>query len=354
MDCLSRGERIVRDHEQVVRQSLPHHTQLIEMGRSYIISRAVYAAAKMGLADQLGTGPKSAEELAGVMRVHAPSLHRLMRYLASLGVLTEQPEQRFALTDLGQALKTGAPGSARMAVIFSGNSASQAGWDNLIYSVETGKPGFEKAHHLAFFDYLAQHPEESSLFGEMMVGLHSQEPPAVAAAYDFSIFRTIVDVGGATGNMLAAVLARHAGPRGILFDKQHVVKDAPALLDAKGVRERVTIEPGDFFAGVPPGADAYLLSHVIHDWSEDQCLTILGHIRKAMNPAGRLLIIEMVLPPGDTPHPGKMLDLVMLVQLGGQERTETEYASLLSRAGFRLTRVVSTSSAASVVEAVVA
>ena len=277
-----------------------------------------------------------------------------MRALASLGILTERPEQRFALTELGEALKTGAPGSARSSVIFSGSPSSQSGWDNVVYSIETGKPGFEKAQGVAFFDYLAHHPEDASLFSEMMVGMNNQEHAAVAAAYDFSVFKTIVDVGGASGNMLAAVLSRHAGPRGILFDRQHVVKDAPALLDTKGVSDRVTIQPGNFFESVPDGADAYILSHIIHDWDEDQCLTILGHVRKAMKPAGRLLIVEMVLPSGDTPHPGKILDLTMLVQTGGQERTESEYASLLGMAGFRLTRVVPTSSAANIVEAVVA
>ena len=188
----------------------------------------------------------------------------------------------------------------------------------------------------------------------MMVGIHSQEPDAVAAAYDFSIFSTIVDVGGATGNMLAAVLSHHARPRGILFDRPHVVTDAPALLNAKGVSDRVIIEPGDFFKSVPTGADAYILSHIIHDWDEDQCLNILGNVRRAMNAAGRLLLVEMVLPLGDTPHPGKILDMTMLVSMGGQERTEVEYASLLSKAGFRVTNVVPTSSAASIVEAVTA
>ena len=334
-------------------EALPPHIQLIQMGRAHIVSRAVYAAAKLGLADQLASGPKSAIELAGPMDVHAPSLHRLMRTLASLGILTERPEQRFALTGLGEALKTGALGSARSSVIFSG-SPSLSGWDNVVYSVQTGKTGFEKAQGLAFFDYLAHHPEDASLFSEMMVGLNDQEPPAVAAAYDFAIFETIVDVGGATGNMLAAVLSRHAGPRGILFDRPHVVKDAPALLDAKGVSDRVTIQPGNFFESVPDGADAYILSHILHDWDEDQCLTILGHVRKAMKPAGRLLIVEMVLPSGDAPHPGKILDLTMLVQTGGQERTESEYASLLGKGGFRLTQVVPTNSAANIVEAVVA
>jgi hypothetical protein len=287
------------------------------------------------------------------MRVHAHSLYRLMRVLASLSVLTERPLQRFALTSLGEALKTGAPGSAKSTLIFIGNPELQRGLDHLIYSLETGKPGFDKAHGMGFFEYLAQNPALASLFSETMVGLHNEEPSAIAAAYDFSIFKTIVDVGGATGNLLAAVLARHTGPRGILFDRPHVVMEAPTLLGARGLSERVTIEPGDFFESVPAGGDAYILSHIIHDWSEDQCLTILGHVRKAMNPAARLLIIEMVLPPGDTPHPGKMFDFMMLVQMGGQERTEAEYELLLGKAGFRLLRVVPSNSAASIVEAAI-
>jgi hypothetical protein len=334
--------------------NVPPHAQLIQMGWAHVVARTVYAAAKLGLADKLAPGPKSAAELAGAIQVHARSLHRLMRLLASLGLLTEQPEQRFALTDLGQALRTGAPGSARSTLMLAGSPWWQSGWDNMIYSVQTGKTGFEKAHGVSVFDYLAQHPDDASLFSETMVGFHSQEPPAVAAAYDFSTFNTIVDVGGATGNMLATLLASHSGPRGILFDRPHVVKDASALLDAKGVSNRVTIEPGNFFESVPAGADAYILSHILHDWNEDQCLTILDHVHKAMNSAGRLLIVEMVIPPGDAPHPGKMLDMAMLVQMGGQERTADEYELLLSKGGFRLTKVVPTNSAASILEAVIA
>ena len=205
---------------------------------------------------------------------------------------------------------------------------------------------------MPLFEYLRQHPAEASHFSEAMVGFHGDEPPAVAQAYDFSRFKNVVDVGGATGNLLAAIMSSHAGPRGVLFDRAHVVIDAPALLKARGVEDRVTIEAGDFFERVPTGGDAYLLSHVIHDWKEDRCLTILGHCRKAIKPDGRLLIVEMVLPAGDTPHPGKVLDMVMLVFPGGQERTEAEYASLLGKAGFRLSRVVPTASAVSVVEAV--
>ena len=151
--------------------------------------------------------------------------------------------------------------------------------------------------------------------------------------------------------MLAAILSRHQALEGVLFDRPHVVSDAAALLEQRGVAPRVTIEAGDFFERVPEGGDAYILSHIIHDWSEEQCLTILGHCRRAMKPGSRLLIVETVLPEGDTPHQGKVQDMVMLVIPGGQERTESEYASLLAKGGFRLSRVVPTNSVVSIVEA---
>lgn len=333
-------------------QQLPPHAQLIQMGAASWVSAVVYAAAKLGLADHLAGGPRSAEELAGPTGTHAPTLHRLMRTLAGLGILTEQDGQRFALTTLGNALETGAPGSARSTLLAFCGPAIWHSWEEIIHSLQTGQTGFEKAWGMPLFDYLAQHPEEASHFSEAMVGFHGSEPPTVAKAYDFSAFGTIVDVGGATGNMLAAILSAHDGPRGVLFDRPHVVKDAPALLEARGVADRVTIEPGNFFEQVPGGGDAYVLSHIIHDWNEQQCLTILGHCRNAMKPDGRLLIVETVLPTGDTPHQGKMQDMVMLVIPGGQERTEAEYESLLQQAGFRLTRVVPTESVVSIVEAV--
>lgn len=332
-------------------QVLPPHVQLIQLGAASWISAVVYAAAKLGIADHLTAAPKSAAELAGPTGTHAPSLHRLMRTLAGLGILTEQDAQRFALTPLGEALKTGAPGSARATLIAFCGPAFWHSWEEIVYSLETGKTGFEKAWGMPIFDYLAQHPEEASFFSEAMVGFHGAEPPAVAKAYDFSRATKLVDVGGATGNMLAAILGRHPALRAVLFDRAHVVRDAPALLKARGVEERVTIEPGDFFETVPAGGDVYLLSHIIHDWNEDQCLIILGNCRKAIKADGRLLIIETVLPTGDTPHQGKVQDMVMLVLPGGQERTEAEYATLLRKAGFRLNRVVPTESVVSVVEA---
>ena len=338
--------------DHIPAQAIPPHARLIQMVTGTWVSGALIAAAKLNLADQLASGPKTAVELAGPMHVHPLSLHRLMRTLASLGLLASQPDGPYELTALGEALKTGAPGAAKATVLAFGSDWFQRTWSELTYSVETGQTGFEKAHGMRLFEYLAKHPDDAALFSETMVGIHGQEPPAVAAAYDFSPFDLIVDVGGATGNLLSAILAQHAGPRGVLFDLPHAVAEAPALLKQKGVDDRVTITTGDFFKSVPEGADAYLLSHILHDWAEERCHAILDNVRKAMKPESRLLIIEMVLAEGDAPHPGKMIDLLMLVTTGGQERSESEYRQLLGSAGFRLTRVVPTRSAVSIVEAV--
>lgn len=334
--------------------ALPPHVQLVQMATAYWASRLLYVAAKLNLADHLADGPKSAASLAAPTGTHAPSLHRVMRTLASLGLLIEDGQHRFALTPLGEALKSGAPGSARATVLTLAGDWIWHGFEQFLYSVETGKSGLEKSLGEPIFTWLAKHPEDASLFSETMIGVHGMEPAAVAAAYDFSALQTIVDVGGASGYLLSTILESYPRPRGILFDLPHVVRDAPALLHVRGLEERVTIESGSFFETVPHGGDAYVLSHVIHDWTEGQCLTILGNCHRVMKPDGRLLIIEMVLPAGNDPHPGKMLDMMMLVGPGGQERTEPEYRELLGKAGFRLTRVVPTQSAVSVVEAVTA
>jgi hypothetical protein len=321
------------------------------MGTAFWGSQMLYFAARLQIVDRLAAGPKASSELAAELGLNAAALHRFLRTLAGMGLLTEVESKTFALTPLGAALKKDAPGSAYASILTLAGPIGQRSWELLPYSLETGRPGLEKAFGQPLFEYLAQHPRDASLFSETMVGFHGAEPPAVAAAYDFSGFRSIVDVGGATGNMLAHILQRHRGPRGVLFDLPHVVADAPAFLAARDVAERVSIESGSFFERVPAGHDAYILSHIIHDWDPEQCRTILGHCRGAIDAKGRLLIVEMVLPEGDTPHPGKMLDMMMLVGPGGQERTPSEYAELLSDSGFKMTNVVPTASAVSIVEA---
>jgi hypothetical protein len=323
--------------------------QLIQMATAHWVSRLLYVAAEMNLAERLAEGPRTAEELAQSTATDARSLYRLMRTLASLGLFTESPSHRFSLTHLGEALRTA---TVRATVLIAAGDLITKSLEQLPYSVQTGRSGFEKAFGMPFFEYLANHPADGSRFSETMVGFHGSEPAAVAAAYDFSQFETIVDVGGATGNLLATILGRYPEPRGILFDLPHVVRDAPALIEARGLVDRITIEAGNFFESVPTAAGAYLFCHIIHDWSEGQCLTILGNCRRKMKPNSWLLIIEAVLPPGDAPHPGKILDMIMLALFtGAQERTEPEYRELLDKAGFRLARVVPTESAVSIVEA---
>ena len=222
----------------------PPHVQLIQMAMAHWVSRIAYVAAKLGLADHLASGPKTADDLAGPTGTHAPSLYRLMRALTNLNILTEDASHRFALTPLGEALKTGAPGSARPSILTLASDWMSRGWEQLLYSVQTGGCGFEQSLGMPLFDWLARHPEDASLFSETMMGFHGAEPAAVAAAYDFSGLSTLIDVGGATGPLLATILAGNPASRGILYDLPHVVRDAPALIQARGLADRVTIEAG--------------------------------------------------------------------------------------------------------------
>jgi hypothetical protein len=330
----------------------PPALQLIQIALSSTVAHVIRAAVELGVIDQLADGPQTAEQISAKIGTHTPSLYRLMRTLSSLEVLTQDADHRFALTALGAALKTGAPGGGRSMILTLVSEWWDRGLAEFVHSVKTGKSGFEKALGVPVFEWIGQAPERASMFSETMLGFHGMEPPIVAATYDFSGFKTIVDVGGASGHLLTTILAAHAAPLGILFDLPHVVRDAPALIQSRGLGDRVKIESGSFFEAVPAGGDAYILSHVIHDWSESQCLAILGNCHRAMKPESRLLLVEMVLPEGDAPHPGKTLDMVMLVGPGGQERTAKEYQALLAKAGFRVTRVIPTPSPVSVVEAV--
>jgi hypothetical protein len=332
----------------------PPHAQLVQMAMAHWVSHITYVAARLNVADHLALSPLTADELAGLTSTHPPSLYRLLRTLASLGIVQEDGAHRFSLTPLGEALKTGAPGSARSTILTMASDWWMRGFGELLYSVQTGKPGFEKHLGMPIFEWLALNPEQASLFSETMVGFHGAEPAAVAAAYDFTSSKTIVDVGGATGHLLTTILASNPGSVGTLFDLPHVVRDAPPLIAARCLSDRVTIEAGSFFDRIPDGGDIYLLSHIIHDWSEEECLTILRNCRQVMAASSRLLIIEMVLPPGNTPHPGKMLDLMMLVGPGGRERTAEEYGTLLGQADLVLSRIVPTGSPVSIIEALVA
>jgi hypothetical protein len=328
-------------------------SRLMEMTIAHWGGELLLQAAEMSLADKFtGSEPRAAADLASEYGMRHRELYRFLRALTGLGLLASAGGDSFRLTELGAALKTGAPGAARSAVIALIGDMVKPAWKEFDHGLFTGDTGFEKAHGMSLFEYLQKNPGMATFFSETMVGFHGREPPAVAEAYDFSGIGSLVDVGGATGNMLGHVLSRHPNVKGLLYDLPHVVADAPALLASHGVADRVDIQSGSFFESVPAGHDAYLLSHIIHDWDDGENATILKNVREAMKPDGKLLIVEMVLPESDEPHMGKMLDMMMLLVPGGEERTPSEYEALLAPNGFRVTRVVPTDSPVSVVEAV--
>ncbi|HEX9198922.1 MAG TPA: methyltransferase [Acidobacteriaceae bacterium] len=281
-----------------------------------------------------------------------PSLYRLLRTLACNGIFSEDESHRFSLTPLAEPLRSNIPGSVRTSILSITGDIFITPWSKLLYSVQTGQSCFDKYFGVPFFDHLTSNPEEAAMFSELLIGINSQDAPAITAAYDFSSYSHIADIGGATGHILTTILASHPGPRGTLFDLAYNESAALELIRSRGMAHRVTFTAGSFFESLPAGCDLYVLSHVIHDWSEQQCLTILANCHRAMPPASRLLIIESVLPDGNAFHPGKMLDMTMLALTPGQERTEPEYRALLEKARFKLNRVIPTNAAVSIVEAI--
>jgi O-methyltransferase domain/Dimerisation domain len=332
--------------------SLPPQVQVAQMIGGHVVTRAMYAFAELGIADLLKDAPRSADDIAPRAGAQPAPLYRLMRTMAGLGFLVEDAEHRFALTPLGETLLSDAPGHARSMVRLI---AGPVGWRVLgefLHSVKTGEAGSERALGQPIFDYMVANPQDATLFNEMMIAFHGAEPPAVAAAYDFSTINTLVDVGGGTGNLLTTILQANPGVRGVLHDLPHVAAQARDLIASRGLSDRCTVSEGDFFNALPEGGDAYMLSHIIHDWDEASCIKILTNCRRAMKATSRLLLVEMVIPPGNDFHPGKLSDMIMLAFTpGGCERTAAEYATLFGKAGFSLTRVVPTASPVSVVEA---
>ena len=334
----------------------PPFVTLFEMVTGYYLSRAIYVAAKLGIADLLQHGARPYDELARLTGTHAPSLYRLLRLLASAGVFAEQEKGRFALTPIGAYLQTEVPGSLHAIALQFAGPWHQQGWSDLLHSVQTGGIAFDHLFGMGLFPYLAQHPDEAAIFDAAMTAFSTQTATAVVAAYDFSPFRTIVDVGGGHGTLLRAILQATPAARGILFDLPHVVEGAKKQIEAAGLTERCAVVGGDFFVAAPSGGDAYILSVVIHDWNDEQSVTILKNCHRAMSPQGTLLLAEMVLPGRQDQSSMSQIiagnDVNMLVHTGGRSRTEAEFRALFAAAGFELTRIIPTQGLASVVEGV--
>ncbi|MCL6753161.1 methyltransferase [Nostoc sp. CCCryo 231-06] len=325
--------------------------KLLQMITGVWVTQSIYVAAKLGVADLLKDGAKSIEELAKLTDVDATSLYRVLRALCSNGIFAEAENQQFQLTPLAEYLQTDVPGSMRAFAIFIGEPWHLQVWEELLHSVKTREIAFENAHGMGILPYLKQHPEIAQILNKAMTSLTLSSIPAVLTNYEFSPNSKIVDVGGGQGILIAEILKANPTIQGILFDQPSVVEGARHLIQAQGVAERCEIAAGNFFESVPSSGDTYILKGVIHDWDNEQALTILKNCHQGMAENGKLLLLEKVIPAANEPSISKWLDLEMLL-MGGRERTETQYRELLADAGFIITNVIYTHSPTDIIEAV--
>ena len=327
-----------------------------ELGRlvsGFHVTQTIHAAVELGVPDLLADGERTSDDLAQASGADPSTLYRLLRALASLGILHEAEGRRFSLTPLGQPLRGDVPGSMRGWVMLTGREYVWRSWGNLTNAVRNGENSFRALYGADVFEWRAEHPEESAIFDEAMMSLTAPSTAAVLAVYDFGRFGTIVDVGGGNGTLLASVLAAHPTLRGILFDQAHVVSGAGSVLRAAGVADRCDVVAGSFFANVPAGGDAYVLKSIIHDWEDEESVAILRACRASMGPGAVVLLIERDLGgPNENPA-AKLSDLNMLVMPGGRERSQQEYAVLFEQAGLRYTNMAVATTGHAVIEAVV-
>jgi predicted O-methyltransferase YrrM len=328
----------------------PPQAVLAQMINGYWATGCLCAAATLGVADAIGEAPRTADAIAADLGLHAPSLARLLRACAALGVFHEHDGGAFGHTPLSRVLRSDAPGSIRGLGEMTALLHLRA-WPEIAHSVRTGETAFAKVFGAEIFDYLAGAPEAAAVFDRAFAGYTAGGAAAVAAVYDFSRFRTLVDVGGGNGALCAAILARTPGLRAISFDLPHVAARAREALAARGLADRCEVAGGDFFEAVPAGADAYTLKMILHDWDDARCVRILRSVRRAIAADGRILVMEAVVDGPNAGAPAKLLDLNMLVMTGGQERTREEYAALFEQAGFALEKVVPANPTVAVIEA---
>jgi hypothetical protein len=325
---------------------------LVDLGFGFILSGALAAATQLGVADALAEGPKHPEALAKELGADASSLFRVLRLLASVGVFIEDAEGRFGLTPAANLLRSQVPGSLREAVLMLTQKIFWLPTGELAETVRTGQTPFDRIFGKPFFDYLAGNAAEAATFHQGMSSLSGLENGPIAHSYDFSPFQQVVDVGGGHGGFLIEALRATPSLRGVLFDHAHVLSGS--RIASAGLADRCEQTVGDFFQTVPTGADVYVLKRILHDWSDEVCINILRNCRNAMRPGGRVLVIDTVIPPGNRPHGGKVLDIMMMASLPGRERTEADFRKLFVQAGLQLSRVIATPVALSITEAIAA
>ena len=332
---------------------MPPDARMMQFAAGAFLAQAAYVAAKLGIADLLADGPKSAEYLSVATSTDERSLYRVLRSLASAGAFQEIDDKQFANTPMTETLRSDHPRSTREMTIWLNEEAHWRVYGHLMHSVKTGEPAWDHVLGEPVFPYLFNTNKDlGDIFNRAMTSFSHQSIGPLLEAYDFTGAATIADIGGGYGHLLAAVLAANPGAKGILFDLATVLTGAPQMLHSYGVADRVEIVEGDFFSEIPVKADIYMLKHIIHDWYDDKNQKILGNIRVNMPDGARVLIIDAVVPEGNEPHFSKIIDLEMLMTPGGVERTPSEFARLLEDSGFRLARIVPTEGPVSIVEAV--
>ena len=336
---------------------IPPAMQVMQMAGGKLVSRPLYAAVKLRIADLLAKGPRTVGALASESESQPAALYRMLRALASVGVFTETSgpgarleDRTFSNTPLSEPLMAG-PGGIRDMTLWMGDPAHEHAWEEIVYSVQTGKPCFDRSHGSGVFEYFEANPALGATFNAAMSSFSGRIGGAVLGAYDFGGLSTIVDVGGGHGVLLEEIVRATPGTRGIVFDLPKVIEGAKKRIASTDVASRLSTESGSFFDSVPAGGDAYILSHIVHDWDDERAADILRRCGEAMGSGGRVLVLEQVIAEGNDPDFGKLLDMEMLAMTpGGRERTEAEFRELFSPAGLRLDRVVRTEAPVCVIE----
>ena len=329
------------------------HKKMLQLLSSLWVTRAVGSFARLGLADVMEGGAEEAAAIAAARGLVPDRVYRLLRALSTVGIVAEPAHGRFTLTPLGRLLGSHAPNSTRTTAIFLNDYFADM-WMHLDDALAGERTAFEALKGRPFFEWLGENPDEARRFNRMMLEVHGPETPAIVAAYDFSLFDHVVDVGGGNGSLLSAVLAAYPNRRGTLFDMAEAI--AAAKRGEGGPLPGVSFVSGDVFTTpAPDGGDVYLIRHLMHDYDDPDCVRILSNVRRAMKPTARVLVLEAPLPSDDSPGPGRWLDLQVMVLCSGRERTVEEYAALFAKAGLRLNRTVPTQHPAmTVIEAVAA
>lgn len=338
-----------------VNQGIPPQVKILQMMNAYRLAQSISVVAKLGIADLL-TQPQSVTKLAEITETHEQSLYRLLRVLASFDIFTEDENGLFHLTPRGALLQTNVSNSIRDYAIVVGEMWHWQMWGNILHSIKTGEPAFDQLFGMDFSEYYQQNPEVAKNFDGAMVSALAMTDMAILANYDFTPFDRVIDIGTGSqgdGKLIASILKNNSSQHGVYFDTPTRIEQATRLIEVTGLSDRCELVAGDIFEAFPADGDVYIIKNLIHDYDDDRAIAILKNCRQAIAEHGKVLLIEMVIPPGNEPSLGKILDVeALLMSAGAVERTEAQYQEILAASGFKLTHVISSKSPMSIIESV--